>query len=225
MMYNKTSIFMSIKFLNKIKTHGVKMGQGLWNWEIASKLCCLRAPGWLSQLNGRLRSLGLGSDHDLEVWGLSPTTGSTLTRSWLQDLLSPSAPPSRCALFVSQVNKSKKYIKNKTKKTMLPHVHVPQPSHQPNLSGLISPIPPSSTQTHCHISSEIYHLSTQENKSPLYYHVSFCLGQETIPFRFLLISWEFTAKNGLELLIASFVLLPVLNPEFWQNPFQYLVLC
>lgn len=108
---------------------------------------------------------------------------------------------------------------------MLSHVHIPQPSHQPNLSGLISPISPSSTQTYCHISSEIYQLITQENKLLLYYHVSFCLGQEAIPFLFLLIGWELTAKNSLELLFASFALLPVLNQAFWQNPFWHLVLC
>ena len=30
--------------------------------------------------------------------------------------------------------------------------------------------------------------------------------------------WELKAKNGLELLFASFALLLVLNQAFWENP-------
>ena len=109
---------------------------------------------------------------------------------------------------------------------MPPCVHFPQLSHQPNLSGLIQAISPSSTQRHCHISSEIYQLSPQENKLLLCYHVSFCLGQEDIPFQFLLIGWEeLTTTSSLELLCASLALHPVLSQVFWENPVQYLVLC
>ena len=74
-----------------------------------------------------------------------------------------------------------------TLKTMLPCVHVPRPYHQGSLSGLTSPISPSSTQTYCHSSTEIYQLSTQENQLHLCYHLSLCLGQEAILFPFLLV--------------------------------------
>jgi len=39
------------------------------------KYVCMGAPGWLSQLSG-----ALGSGHDLRVLGLSPKSGSWLSR-------------------------------------------------------------------------------------------------------------------------------------------------